>query len=46
MIIDTSALLAIVFDEPDGPDLLRLVVGGVSHVLIVLKGSVQIHSGS
>lgn len=26
MIIDTSALLAIVFDEPDGPELLRLVV--------------------
>ena len=25
MIIDTSALLAIVFDEPDGPELLRLV---------------------
>jgi ribonuclease VapC len=26
MIIDTSALLAIVFDEPDGLELLRLVV--------------------
>jgi ribonuclease VapC len=26
MIIDTSALLAIVFDESDGPELLRLVV--------------------
>ncbi len=26
MIVDTSALLAIVFDEPDGPELLRLVV--------------------
>ena len=26
MIIDTSALLAILFDEPDGPVLLRLVV--------------------
>lgn len=26
MIIDTSALLAIVFDEADGPELLRLVV--------------------
>jgi ribonuclease VapC len=26
MIIDTSALLAILFDEPDGPDLLRRVV--------------------
>jgi ribonuclease VapC len=26
MIIDTSALLAILFDEPDGPDLLRCVV--------------------
>ena len=26
MILDTSALLAIVFDEPDGPELLRLVV--------------------
>ena len=25
MIIDTSALLAIVFDEPDGPELLRLL---------------------
>lgn len=26
MIIDTSALLAILFDEPDGPNLLRRVV--------------------
>ena len=26
MIIDTSALLAILFDESDGPELLRLVV--------------------
>ena len=26
MIIDTSALLAIVFDEPDGSEVLRLVV--------------------
>ena len=26
MIIDTSALLAIVFDEPGGPEMLRLVV--------------------
>ena len=26
MIVDTSALLAIVFDEPDSPELLRLVV--------------------
>ena len=26
MIIDTSALLAIVFDEPDGPALLRVLV--------------------
>ena len=26
MIIDTSALLAIMFDEPDGPEFLRLVV--------------------
>jgi len=26
MIIDTSALLAIIFDEPDGPEFLRLVV--------------------
>jgi len=26
LIIDTSALLAIVFDEPDGPKLLRMIV--------------------
>jgi uncharacterized protein with PIN domain len=26
MMIDTSALLAIIFDEPDGPELLRLAV--------------------
>lgn len=26
MILDTSALLAIVFDEPEGPEFLRLVV--------------------
>ncbi len=26
MIIDTSALLTIVFDEPDGPEFLRMVV--------------------
>ena len=26
MIIDTSAMLAIIFDEPDGPEFLRLVV--------------------
>jgi ribonuclease VapC len=33
MIIDTSALLAIIFDEPDGPELLRLVVEAPSRLI-------------